>query len=528
MASLETTNSLHNQQLSSGAETQAGPHVVYLHPAPTPPVFNGSPEQWHIWWSLFKALVHDSTYLSDVHKFMSLLNSLMGKARDIIGEPIYSPQAYGRAIQKLKKAYCNPCRDKIRYKRRFEQITPPQDMEEDLLRFIRHWENAQDEYKAIVGTPLHLDTQDDIFRPKLPKATLLAAFKFKGTCDIPLDELVVTLERIAELNVNAGLYQVAQAPTPAQRPEHYSTGQPSQRRKSLAPSASRAGSLPCNPLYPRLGNAPPQQLHSWAPTQSACFSIPMPPTDAKLSPSKVGPTAPVPLSTPQVASTGVTKSASVTATLAPVSTSVHPPVLPTLVRPPSGVGLPTPAPHSVPLEVPSHPRRTPEPHLPCSNVKPLSSTNVNTISSSRSFSGHPLPSKLNQDSPQSPSLNHKVYSRPVSPAKVHHNHTSDTDLPQVSSLPYKLPLTSAPDPKYALSLLLRPASVSKPQTPSRGLLPTPSKGLLPTPSNSLIPTESSTLLDKVQHRRRDCNLTPSGRIVSGGGGRPHRSIRTKG
>ena len=502
----------------SSAENPAEPQMVYIMPAPHPPKFNGSVSRWHHWWSLFKALVHDSTKLSNVHKFMCLCKTLKGEAKRVIGTPIYTPHAYDRAVAKLIKAYTDPDRDRDFFRAKFASLPPPKDNGRDLTRFLRDWHNLEETYQDVVGETLGHDLKDFFFRSKISDSLMEEACIFNRTKRVSLEELFQILDTLAFIHTRKRPYQVVASATPSQRTKQSPSplSQTSQPQRPHVPSVSKER----NPARP-----PPHVQPYYTPLMAplAYYAPPtMPPTGATMFSTGVVPAAPVPhVVTPSGPSSGDVLPSSRVDTPAPVSTRSH-------MSPPSaGVKLPpsradTPS-YSTTCLYPSIP--PPGVIPPSSRLGPPSSTpppGVHTpIAHPRSSGAIPhvtrATKRISISRPPS-EISHarkgpwgKLHSKSKSASQVQSNlkHVTNLELPAESSLPFKLPLTLAPDPKHALALLLNPASVPRQHQPSSRPPEQPDcSPLVPLP--------------------RQLSLTPSGRMATGGGRHPRLSIRTRG
>ena len=72
------------------------------------PKFDGDPLAFHDWINIFKASVHDNTFISQSHRITYLQNSVSGKAKDLIRGYSCNPAFYNVAFAELESRFGSP------------------------------------------------------------------------------------------------------------------------------------------------------------------------------------------------------------------------------------------------------------------------------------------------------------------------------------------------------------------------------------------------------------------------------------
>ncbi|XP_068243740.1 uncharacterized protein [Palaemon carinicauda] len=120
-------------------------------PKITIPNFDGRIEQWHPFWTVFKAVIHDRQDMHDIIKFTMLNSYLRGRAREAIAGLAITPANYAMALTQLQDRFSDVEKLEQDLRRQLLDLPHPEHDAEQLIDFLNKWDIISQQLVTLTG-----------------------------------------------------------------------------------------------------------------------------------------------------------------------------------------------------------------------------------------------------------------------------------------------------------------------------------------------------------------------------------------
>ena len=163
---------------------------------PEVPTFSGQRADWHVWWSHFQELVVKNNRMTECLKYQTLVKSVKGKAKMLVGDRLWVPGLFSKVTELLVRHYKSDKRDVGLMLRQLRQVNPPRDERDDLRRFLTEWQQLCWRYQEVAGRDLNTELSDEILNSKISESLLNKLLDSAGREELEYEEKLNALDAL--------------------------------------------------------------------------------------------------------------------------------------------------------------------------------------------------------------------------------------------------------------------------------------------------------------------------------------------